>query len=183
MYSLFDDKIRHDVEGRGMLVGRGWGKDENAQRKAVPGFEEVLRRRDAMGGDTLVKISDTWDGIADWIGAAPEVLKAEIEAYNNYCDHGYDEDFLKERKYLKPLRQPPYYAIRGITSFGGTLGGIKVNEHMEALDTQYNVIPGLFVAGVIADGGAGCVSPFGFAMNSGRIAGESAADYVKSIRK
>ena len=185
MYSLIDDKIRQDVEEKGMLVGRGWGKEEKGQRVAVPGFEEVLRRRDAEGGDTLVKIADTWDGIARWIGADPKVLKAEIEAYNACCDRGYDPIFVKDRKYLLPLRKPPFYAIRCITSLGGTLGGIKVNERMEVLDTRYNVIPGLFVAGVAADGWApvhigadGCSSPFGFAMNSGRMAGESAAEYV-----
>jgi fumarate reductase flavoprotein subunit len=185
VYSLFDDQIRQNVEEHGMLVGRGWGKDENAQRMAVPGFEEVLRRRDAMGGDTLVKIADTLDELADWIGADPKVLKAEIEEYNSFCDHGYDAILGKDRKFLVPLRKPPYYAIRCITSLGGTLGGIKVNERMEVIDTQFNVIPGLLVAGVAADGWApihtgvmGLASAFGFAMNSGRIAGESAADYV-----
>ena len=68
---------------------------------------------------------------------------------------------------------------------GETLGGIKVNEYMEILDTKENIIPGAYAAGVIADGFepedycrevAGCA--MGFAINSGRIAGESAAKYV-----
>jgi fumarate reductase flavoprotein subunit len=185
MYTLFDNQIRQDWEAKGFITGRGWDKEERGQRVAVPGLEEVLRRRAAKGGDTLVRIADSWDEIAKWIEADPEVLKAEIKEYNSYCDHGYDAIFDKERRYLLPLRTPPYYAIRGITSLGGTTGGIKVNERMEVLDTQYDVIPGLYSAGVIADGwhgqttfSEGVSSPFSFAMNSGRIAGESAAEFV-----
>jgi fumarate reductase flavoprotein subunit len=175
------------MEERGFITGRGWGKEEKGQRIAVPGLEAVLRRRAAEGGDTLVKIADSWEEIARWIGADPKVLRAEIEEYNAYCDRGYDEIFVKERKYLKPLRKPPYYAIRCITSLGGTTGGIKVNERMEVLDTKYNVIPGLYASGVAADGWQGLtpcvesiVGPFTFAVNSGRIAAEHALEYIKS---
>ena len=56
---------------------------------------------------------------------------------------------------------------------------------MEVLDTQGEVIPGVYVAGVLADGCQGqtyCMdvggSAMGFAVNSGRIAGESAAEFV-----
>ena len=185
MYTLFDDRIRQDWETGGFITGRGWGKEERGQRVAVPGLEEVLRRRAAEGGDTLVKIANSWEEIAAWIGADPTVLKAEINEYNSCCDHGYDAVFNKERRFLVPLLKPPYYAIRGITSLGGTTGGIKVNEHMGVLNTSYDPIPGLFAAGVIVDGwqgqtpcGEGVGGPFGFAMNSGRIAGENAAEFV-----
>ena len=66
-----------------------------------------------------------------------------------------------------------------------TLGGIKINQHMEVLDRQDEPIPGLYAAGDAAGGweydsyntaltGFG----FGFAINSGRIAGENAAEYA-----
>jgi fumarate reductase flavoprotein subunit len=185
VYTLFDDQIRQDWEAKGFITGRGWGKEERGQRVAVPGLQEVLQRRASEGEGSLVKVADSWEEIARWIGADPRVLKAEIKEYNSYCDHGYDAIFIKERRFLQPLRTPPYYAIRGITSLGGTTGGIKVNERMEVLDTKYDVIPGLYAAGVIADGwqgqtpcGEGAGGPLTFAMNSGRIAGESAAEYV-----
>ena len=66
-----------------------------------------------------------------------------------------------------------------------TIGGIKINEHTEVMDKQDNSIPGLYAAGV--DTG-GWESPtycwqiaghaFGFAVYSGRIAGENAARFV-----
>ena len=132
-----------------------------------------------------LKIADSWDEIAAWIGAEPSVLKATIDEYNATCDCGHDSLFVKDRKYLRPLRTPPYYAIRGHVSICDAYGGIKINEHMEALDNMDNPIPGLFAAGSTT----GCWESesycyhltghlVGFALNSGRIAGENATKYV-----
>ncbi|OGO21685.1 MAG: hypothetical protein A2144_13650, partial [Chloroflexi bacterium RBG_16_50_9] len=190
MYSLFDDELRKNVEeGRSVSAGRprkqagrGGGTIEVAPEKGLPGLAEELQKH-AKGGDT--KTAASWDGIAKWIGADPEILKAEINEYNSYCEQGHDEIFAKDRKYLQPLRNPPYYAMRCYARVGETLGGIKVNENMEILDKQLKVIPGAYAAGVIADGCQGqtyCMdvpgSAMGFAVNSGRIAGENAAKYV-----
>ncbi len=65
-------------------------------------------------------------------------------------------------------------------------GGIKINEKMEALDAEDNPIPGLYAAGSTA----GCWESesycyrltghlVGFALNSGRIAGENAVKYLR----
>jgi fumarate reductase flavoprotein subunit len=130
--------------------------------------------------------ADSWEEIARWIGAEPAVLQATIEEYNQYCDKGYDAAFAKERRYLLPLRSPSYYAIRGYPYFLDTLGGIRINEHMEALNSSNKPVPGLFAAGVTTSGWESesyCSdlsgSAFGYAINSGRIAGERAARYIK----
>jgi fumarate reductase flavoprotein subunit len=91
----------------------------------------------------------------------------------------------KDRKHLRPLRNPPYYAIKGFPSFLTTLGGLKVNNRMEVMDQKDKPIEGLYAAGNDTGGwetdtydvnlsGTTC----GFAINSGRIAGENAAKYV-----
>ena len=136
-----------------------------------------------------VKISDSWDEIAKWMGADPEILKTTVNEYNAGCDRGYDPVFTKDRKYLLPLRTPPYYAIKCKAGFLNTIGGIKINEHMEVLDKQDKPIPALYAAGVDTGGWVTetyCValtgSAFGFAVNSGRIAGESAAKFVWETR-
>ena len=68
---------------------------------------------------------------------------------------------------------------------GFVLKSAKVNERMEIQDKQGKVIPGLYAAGVIADGFQSdtycvemCGTTLGFAVNSGRIAGERAAKIV-----
>jgi fumarate reductase flavoprotein subunit len=72
----------------------------------------------------------------------------------------------------------------------GTLGGIKINEKTEVLDKENLVIPGVYAAGYDACGIFGNPpdynfytpgSPFSFALNSGRIAGENALEYIKSM--
>ena len=123
--------------------------------------------------------------MAKWMGADPKVLKATIDEYNAACDHGYDPVFAKDRIYLVPLRTPPYYAIKCSFGLNNTIGGIKINEYMEVLDKQDKPIPGFYAAGVDTGGWVPdtyCVTlpgtAFGFALNSGRIAGENTAVYV-----
>ena len=132
-----------------------------------------------------VIISDSWDDIARWIGADPEVLKTTINEYNIFCDSGYDAIFAKDRRYLWPLRTAPFYAIIGRPSLLDTMGGITIDEHMQVLDMQDKPIAGLYAAGVITSGWESetyCSdlsgSAFGYAINSGRIAGENAAGFV-----
>ena len=159
-YALLDTTIRRKFEEK------------------MPGLEKALQ---AEAERDRVKISDSWDEIAGWIGADPEVLKDTVAQYNSFCKQGYDESFAKERRYLLPLYSAPYYAIRGLAVLLDTIGGIKINERMEVLDNQNDPIPGLYAAGVITSGWESdtycsylSASAFGFAINSGRIAGENA---------
>jgi len=149
----------------------------------LPGLEREVSKKEAS--EVNLKISGSWDEIAKWMGAEPAVLKATIEEYNAGCDRGHDALFVKDQKYLRPLRTPPYYAIRCHASICDAYGGIKINENMEALDTADVPIPGLYAAGSTT----GCWESesycyhltghlVGFAINSGRIAGENAVKYV-----
>jgi fumarate reductase flavoprotein subunit len=151
----------------------------------LPGLEREVRNKEAS--DANLKTSNSWDEIAAWIGADPAVLMATIDEYNTACDKGHDSLFVKDQKYLRPLRTPPYYAIRCHVSICDTYGGIKINEHMQVLDTLDNPIPGLFAAGSTT----GCWESesycyhltghlVGFALNSGRIAGENAVRYISA---
>jgi fumarate reductase flavoprotein subunit len=157
---------------------------EKCQIKARKDLDEALRLEIANG---RVKSSASWDDLASWIGADPAVLKATVNEYNSFCDAGYDAHFSKERRYLLPLRRPPFYAIKGLPHFLDTLGGIRINEKMEVLKDSDKPIPGLYAAGVITSGWEAetyCSdlngSAFGYAINSGRLAGDSASEYIKS---
>lgn len=183
-YTLFDETMKQRMIEEGLIKGRGVLYVPQGTR--LPELEKQLRAEADKG---TVKISSSWDQIALWIGVAPEVLKATIDEYNSFCDQGYDEDFAKERRYLVPLRTPPYHAMRCYSGFLGTIGGIKIDHHMEVLDQQDNPIPGLYAVGVDTGGwevdSYNCIlsgSTFGFALNSGRIAGENAAAYVSEKR-
>lgn len=140
-------------------------------------FQKVIDK----GG---AKISSSWTDIAGWIGIKEEKLSAAVAEYNRSCELGYDAVFNKDRRYLQTLDTPPYYAVRCHLSLMTTIGGIKINERMEVIDTSDKVIPGLYAGGDCAGGwesASYCMvlagSAFGFALSSGRIAGENAAVY------
>lgn len=186
IYALLDQKMVQAKTEQGLMIGLGWSSWAE-QRTRMPGLARELRLKEEQG---YVKIADSWDDIAGWIGADPAVLKATIDEYNAACDRGHDPIFAKDRVHLMPLRSAPYYAVRSNSDFLDTIGGIKINEHMEVLDKKDNPIPGLYAVGVTAGGWeaetycdilSGAAT--GFAYNSGRIAAENAVRYVRGDRK
>lgn len=180
-YTLWDSEITWHWSKHGPK--RAMGMFRNVEGDKLPRLVEELREQAEKG---LVGIFDSWDEMADWIGADRQVLKTTIDEYNAACDRGYDPLFAKNPEYLLPLHTPPYYAIKWHSSYINSIGGIKINEHMEVLDKQNSPISGLFAAGVDTGGwesGTYCMllpgHAFGFSVNSGRIAGENAARFVR----
>lgn len=182
-YALLDSTIKeHVIQRREILAGH----DKHIEEDGVNWVDKLdnhLQRDEAKG---TVKIADSWDEIAGWIGVIPEELKATVEQYNSFCDKGYDADFLKDRKYLLPLCTPPYYAISCFQAFDTTLGSIRINHRMEVINKQFSPISGLYAAG---DNANGVISYYyfyrypgtgaGFTFFSGYSAGENAAKYVR----
>lgn len=145
--------------------------------------EEYERYVNEVGGDDFI-IADTLEEIAERIGMDPEVLLEAVEHYNKLCE-SYDSEFYKEHKFMRPIKKAPFYMGKLVCSAFSTLGGIKINEYAEVIDKENRVIPGLYAAGNDANSLANDSYCFvlpgntsGFALNTGRIAGESAADYV-----
>lgn len=184
-YTLFDSGIKQYLVENGFT--KGMGSVYKARKVKAASWLKELEEQDKKG---TLKISDSWDDIAEWAGLDASVLKATIEEYNTVCDNGYDPVFGKDRVYLKPLRTPPFYAMRSCPGMLTTMGGIRINERMEVVDKNDDPIPGIFAGGNDTGGWepdtyninlAG--STFGIAINSGRIAGESAANYALAAVK
>jgi len=177
-YTLFDKKIKQGFIDEGVI--KGLARFPTGTRMTE--LEKEIRLR---LDDGAIKISDSWSEIARWIGVSPGDLKNTVDQYNSFCDRRYDSLFMKDPRYLQPLRTPPYYVFKCVPSFHGTIGGIKINHHMEVLDQHDRPIPGLYAAGIDTGGWQSdtyCIalsgSAFGFAINSGRIAGENASEYA-----
>lgn len=125
-------------------------------------------------------VADTLEDLCEQTGIELESLKETIEKYNTYCQNGYDEQFNKERKYLRPLTGGKWYAGRHFPSAYGSAGGIKINEKAEVIGQDWKPIKGLYAAGTDACSIYGDSYPFifpgtsmGFAINTGRIAAET----------
>jgi fumarate reductase flavoprotein subunit len=181
-YILADEEMINRAENSGVRLGRGRNRAE--RRRKMPGLKEQVHTIAALNSGNIC-ISDSWDEIALFVGADPSVLKATIDEYNTGCDRGRDDAFFKDPFYLRPLCQAPYYAIKGELVFLNTMGGLKINEFMEVIDTKGSAIKGLYAAGAdtgdwepdtYCDNLSG--TAFGFAVNSGRIAAENAVKYI-----
>jgi fumarate reductase flavoprotein subunit len=185
-FTVFDEEIKRSVMEKGFFKFLGFAFAK--EKKREDHLSELPRFLQSAAERGKVKITDSWDEIAKWIGAEPETLRDTIDEYNSFCNNGYDALFTKKPEYLMPLRTPPYYAIRCGMRFHGSIGGIKINHKIEVLNHEDNPIPGLYAAGVDTGGWESETyninlsgHAFGFAVNSGRIAGENAAKYVLGI--
>ena len=184
-YTLFDSATVRVISDSGFSnVPSGYVYGEAQRGKLPPGLDIELKKLAKKGN---IKIAGSWESIAEWMGTDLSALRETVDEYNSCCDAGYDTIFLKDRRYLQPLRKPPFYAIKCFGVLLNTMGGIKINERMEVLDTQDNPISGLYAAGVDVGGwapGTYCAflpgTAFGFAINSGRIAGENVSEYLNS---
>jgi succinate dehydrogenase/fumarate reductase flavoprotein subunit len=77
------------------------------------------------------------------------------------------------------VSNPPFYALGPAKAYViFTNGGLKVTQHLEVIDGEGNVVPGLFAAGSNGQGGMlleGHGHHLGWAFVSGRLAGRNAA--------
>ena len=154
----------------------------------VENFDAELKQALDQGNKDIF-VADSLEELASKTGINPDGLRKTIDEYNKFCETR-DELFNKSYKYLKPVKQPKFYAARLFPGAYGSLGGIKINYKTEVLTKDYEVIPGLYAAGTDACSIYGDTYVFvlpgntmGFALNSGRMAGENAVEYIKSIAK
>lgn len=180
-YSIVDDKIMKKYEDNGLdlvnVVTSSMDMSDFNHEK-----EEAIKN----GSDVLF-IADSIEELADKTGIDKKGLVETINRYNNeLCKTG-DVEFNKNQKYMIPLDGNKFYALKFAPSAYGSLGGIKINDMTEVIDKENNKIPGLYAVGTdaysICNPDYVFVLPgnsLGFAVNSGRMAGANAVDYIKS---
>ena len=183
-FLIFDENIKKHMESAGFDV-----------------FHEVFPFTKVRDLDALIKtafdkgykdvfIADSLEELAGKTGIDLNGLKAAVEEYNGFCEKGFDPVFNKRPKLLRPIKTPKYYAGKFLPGAYGSLGGIKINYKTEVMSKDWKKIPGLYAAGTDACSIYGDTYVFvlpgntmGFALNSGRIAGENAAEYIKAVSK
>ena len=106
-----------------------------------------------------------------------------LEAISLWGAEGYDALFEKDRQFMIPLEEGPFYGCKQFMGAYGTLGGVLVNHRLEVMTDDYEKIPGLYCVGtdactIYGDSYNFCIpgNTMGFCLNSGRIAGENAAE-------
>ncbi|WP_048682263.1 FAD-dependent oxidoreductase [Kocuria sp. HSID16901] len=123
--------------------------------------------------------------LAGAVGFQAQEFAATVDRYNHAVETGRDEEFFSPEQVLQHgVSEGPFYAVKVVNTVRGTLGGIRIDERTRVLDAHSVPVPGLFAGGNEATGFYGGTYPqidgltLAFAFNSGRIAGEAAADYL-----
>ena len=179
-FLLFDDNIKAkmeiDLDTRSVVfpITRFDDADASIRKVLQTGYPHFFK-------------ADTIEALARQIGIREDVLIQAIDDYNQHCVRGYDALFNKPQHQLRPITQAPFYAARHFPGAYGTLGGIKINHRTEVLDESWEAIPGLYAAGTDACAIYGDCYVFvlpgntmGFAINTGRMAGENASIFIRS---
>ena len=181
-FSIIDDSILSYYEDKGLdlvnVVTAGMSMDNFKQAMQ----QELTRDRGVLFSASSIK------ELAEKTGINADKLEKTISEYNTAC-YSKDELFDKNSKFLKPLIGEKFYALKFAPSAYGSLGGIKTNHNMEVLDAEAKPIEGLYAAGTdantICDPDYVFILPgnsLGFAVNSGRIAGEEATSYIEHFK-
>lgn len=176
MWVVYDARNLQDMtSGRGIDLGVGVMVPVSTK---LTKFNDEWKDAEAKGW--AVK-ADTLDELAKKTGMDPKTLKATVAEYNKFCETRHDAQFAKRPEYLKEVKTGPFYAIKSVASSLGTLGGIKANERFQVVTKDEKPIENLYAAGNDVGGMYGdsydllmAGSTIGFAVNSGRIAAESA---------
>lgn len=91
--------------------------------------------------------ADTIEELAEKLHLPVEAFKATVERYNGFVKNGNDLDYGKEPFRLTPVNQGPFYGAKNTGDILCTMDGIVIDTNMNAIDTEGNAIPGLYVIG------------------------------------
>ena len=100
-----------------------------------------------------------------------------VEDYNALCEAGEDAQYGKPSCFLQPVVSGPFYALEFQPSAWVTIGSVRTNDRLQAIDNTGAVIQNLFVTGT--DNGSTISAPYCVyestslmtAYNAGRLAG------------
>ena len=135
MWSLFDANYFDYVYG--------WGSDPTVPTVAN-GTPEKLASYIEKGS---VLTADSIEELAKLMEIDPAQLKATVDHYNELCAEGFDYDFGKPSKYMKPVDTAPFYAVKRVYQVSAICDGLKINEAGQVLDMENNPMEGLYAAG------------------------------------
>ena len=133
-------------------------------------------------GTDFCHTADSYEALAEEIGIPADAFAATMNDWNQKVAAKADPDFGRV-SFANPLDTAPYYAIKVTADVHHTMGGIRINESTQVLRADGTAITGLFAAGEVTGGVHGANRLGGNAVADiivfGRIAGQSAAEFVK----
>jgi fumarate reductase flavoprotein subunit len=127
-------------------------------------------------------MADSIEELAVKMKMPVEAFMATIRRYNELARMGRDLDFGKRPDRLFPIDEPPYYAGKSGYDLLAVLGGLNINSKLQPLDKDWEVIPGIYLAGNTMGNRFAVDYPtmcpglsHGMAIHFGRVAGLNAS--------
>ncbi len=162
----------------------GWAIMDQDIADTFLNLDTYLEKTEA--GNPFIKAykADTIEELAELIGIAPDALAKTVADYNTLCEAGEDTQFNKDAKYLNPITEGPFYAVKEYDMTRGNYGGILTNADFQVITEAGEPIPGLFATGIISSGDYfGDYYPgreaLSLCAHGGYIAGNNAAEFAK----
>ncbi|WP_084786599.1 FAD-binding protein [Bacillus tuaregi] len=136
----------------------------------------------------IVVTADTLDELAEKLGIDGANLKKAVADYNSYAAGTAQDPFGKDPAMMTALEQGPYTAVLGAPYAYATAAGLNIDENYNVLKTDGSVMENVYAVGqdsmgvlfsnkvpYVSYGGAAQ----GWAITSGRLAGQQAAEMYK----
>lgn len=132
----------------------------------------------------LVSHGDTLQEVAQAIDIDGDNLQSTVDTWNDAVKQKNDAQFGRATGIDRLIAKGPFFAIHINPAIHYTMGGIHITPKTEALDTDGNVIPGLYAAGEVSGGLHGNNRIGGNSIAEtvifGRQAGMQMTDYVRN---
>ncbi|CAJ1198447.1 Fumarate reductase flavoprotein subunit [Companilactobacillus paralimentarius] len=116
----------------------------------------------------LVESGKDLTELAEKTNLNPENLQATVEKWNKAVEANKDSEFNRSTGMERTISQGPFFAIHIAPAVHYTMGGVAINHNTQVLNTDNQVIEGLFAAGEVVGGLHG----------NNRIGGNSIAETV-----
>ena len=186
--------VNHPLNWGAIIVNRygqrfmndqaGWPGGPTALAQGVPLYYifdntpvEVAREVRRLSRLGVFITADTLEELFELMDADTAGLRATIERYRGFVAAGADADFNRPMLNMN-FDTPPFHAIRAEVRIQGTFGGVNTNLQAQVRTPGGQIIPGLFAAGEVADEGTWGQNPAASIIVFGRIAGQSASQFV-----
>lgn len=117
---------------------------------ALGAYKELVEQAMSEGSANVYK-ADTLEELAREINIVPTTLMYTMSHYNKLCESGVDTDLGKNAKYLIPMYDGPWYAVKADMEFFGTVGGLVSDSTGAVLREDGSAIPGLFACGEVSN--------------------------------
>ncbi|MGI6104912.1 MAG: FAD-binding protein [Raoultibacter sp.] len=184
-HAIFSENVVNAMKEASYYANIGspavWTSAQTMFSQPIPDFETNLEA--ALEEGWCLKGSSIAD-LAEQANLAG--LEATVTEYDEMVAAGKDTLFNKRIELLQPIEDGStnYYLFEYNPSAFNSFGGPRTDDHCRVLTASFDVIPGLYMAGV--ENGSLYSSPYydvggtcsGLALASGRVAGKDMAEYI-----